>query len=373
MYLCNIHNKSTITEISMPSSITPAINHRQPRQSNMELLRIIAMVLVVLLHSNFKSLGAIEFHSQVVANPLSSFIRLELDVFSILAVNLFVLISGYFGIRPKLKSVLNIVFQLIFWKTILAIISYTAEGFTLSEVAKNLGNGILFGGWFIPCYFLLMLIAPALNSYIEASSKKDIFKFLLIFYGVQTTLGWLIPLWPYIDGYSFVSFIGLYMLGRYINKFMNDQQRDKITFKRGLAGYALISALLGVGGFLFYYFVDMDYLCHLVDRAINNYTSPFNILCAALLIIGFSNLKLYSKVVNRLAQSAFAVYIIHLDPAVFDYIKATSIYLYDNFNIWVFAGGAILLAISVYLVCALGDTVRIWAWNKLCSIIPVLR
>ncbi len=67
---------------------------QEERKSNIELLRIILMMMVITLHFNIPSGHAIELASNV---PLNLNILYILESFSICAVNTFVLITGYFN------------------------------------------------------------------------------------------------------------------------------------------------------------------------------------------------------------------------------------------------------------------------------------
>lgn len=73
------------------------------RQSNIEQLRIIAMLLVVFVHANYFSLGTVS-QSEILRDPYTSLIRIFLEQICIVGVNVFVLISGWFGIRPTLRG-----------------------------------------------------------------------------------------------------------------------------------------------------------------------------------------------------------------------------------------------------------------------------
>ena len=83
------------------------------RKSNFELLRIICMIMVVLLHS----IG----HSGIIYNTnIDSFnfiIFMILESISIVSVNVYILISGYFGISSnfKLDRIIRIYKQVLFY------------------------------------------------------------------------------------------------------------------------------------------------------------------------------------------------------------------------------------------------------------------
>lgn len=69
------------------------------RKSNIELLRIISMILIVLNHSNYLIFGSV-IGEEIEQDSFRSFGRMLFEQLCIIGVNVFVLISGYFGIRP---------------------------------------------------------------------------------------------------------------------------------------------------------------------------------------------------------------------------------------------------------------------------------
>ena len=83
------------------------------RDSNIELLRMLAMFLVLLVHADFFSLGTPTLQD-IQTSTLDSTLRIFFEALSIVCVNVFVLISGWFGIRPSLKGVSNFIFQCLF-------------------------------------------------------------------------------------------------------------------------------------------------------------------------------------------------------------------------------------------------------------------
>lgn len=77
------------------------MNNDMNRRSNIELLIIIAMLLVLILHANSLSNGLPTIND--LANPISSFARLSIQTLANVAVNVFVLISGWWGVKFSWK------------------------------------------------------------------------------------------------------------------------------------------------------------------------------------------------------------------------------------------------------------------------------
>ena len=91
------------------------------RNSNIELLRIIAMVMILGLHVNFLAIK-IPSTQDITSSPLQSFIRLFAEYACIVGVNIFVLISGWFGINYKTKGLCNFLFQSLFFSLMIFLV-----------------------------------------------------------------------------------------------------------------------------------------------------------------------------------------------------------------------------------------------------------
>lgn len=192
------------------------------RQSNIELLRVIAMIMVLGLHTFIAP-------EVITLDTLTS--RVAFDFFKesacISAVNLFILISGYFGIKWKLKSFWSLVFQLVFFNLFGWAICVIFGHRTVSLGA--LGLGWFTGWWFTTIYLGLYLIAPVLNAFIEKITPRQLSYFLFVFYVYQTvSQQWVSN--SFDAGYSIMSFFGLYLTGRLLS--MIDLKQFK-WFKTG--------------------------------------------------------------------------------------------------------------------------------------------
>lgn len=192
------------------SSIT-----KGPRQSNFELLRIVAMLLVLGVHADFWSLKGGPTIHDFADNPLNAWTRTFFESATIVCVNVFILISGWFGIKPSARGFLNFIFQCFYFLLGLYIIAIICGQAQLSfrGTAYVLG---LTSNWFITAYAALYILSPILNAYVEKASKRNFAILLILFFTFQTIWGWrgIASNWI-TDGYSCFSFIGLYLLGRY--------------------------------------------------------------------------------------------------------------------------------------------------------------
>ena len=134
------------------------------RQTNIELLRILCMLFILLFHCNLNVI----LRNNDTSDGLN-YCALFVNSLVVVAVNVFVLISGYFSIKIKLKSIAGLLFQTEFF-AVVAILIYgilTMMGqntpVRLTTIVLGLFPFQPSGLWFIPCYALLLFVSPVLN------------------------------------------------------------------------------------------------------------------------------------------------------------------------------------------------------------------
>lgn len=126
------------------------------RQGNIELLRIVCILFVLIIHLNLNVILRNDTTSVLMNN-----VALVVNSFVVVAVNCFVLISGYFSIRLRIKSLVSFLFQVEFC-TFIAVVIFLLQKMSQHE-SVTIGYVIWvllpFNApnlWFVPCYFLLM-------------------------------------------------------------------------------------------------------------------------------------------------------------------------------------------------------------------------
>ena len=135
---------------------------KKNRDLNIELLRIVCMIFVVLFHVNL---------NVILRNPDTSdflnYCAIARNAIVAVAVNCFILISGYFGIKWKIRSFLGLFFQTEFYSIVilsLAILFFDYQFTIPSGLLPFNPQGL----WFVPVYALLYIISPLLNQLIES-------------------------------------------------------------------------------------------------------------------------------------------------------------------------------------------------------------
>jgi len=307
------------------------------------------------LHVNFYAYGVpsvLDFR----LSPVGSFTRVFIESFTIVGVNSFILISGWFGIRPKFKRIAELLFQCVFFCCVLYGVGFVAGmTFELKDVVKNI---FLVGklNWFIKAYLGLYVLSPVLESFAESSSKRVFSSVLVSFFAFQTLYGWIFPVAVFISGgYSTFSFIGLYLLARYIRRFSPGFSR--LSQRQDIMIYCLLSLCTAVFS---------STTMHIKGVMLCNwffYCSPLVIASALFLFLCFAKMGFCNSAIDALARSSYAVYLLHIHPCFYaSFLAFVTTHLLGSLCnvslIPVFL--AVVFALSILL-----DRIRIYIWKRI--------
>lgn len=325
------------------------------RQCNMELLRIIAMTLVVCVHLNFYALGTprnIDFEMSLTG----SFTRVFINTLSIVCVTIFILISGWFSIKPSFKGLGKLIFQILYFSIGIYVFFIVFKDEPIS--VENIRNCLYLSNWdwFVKSYIALYILAPVLNSYVEKSTSKQLASFLIAFYVFQTIFTFRGAANFIQSGYSAFSFIGLYLLGRYLKLYYKN--------KYNASTYAILIILLTFINSVVYSF-DAWTDRWMLSGICLSYANPLNILIACLYLLLFSKITVpNSKFILTLSTSSFAVYLFHYDPHILvDYFCSTSVYIFNSYNGVEMFLIYILLIFCIFAASTILDQPRIKIWE----------
>lgn len=328
------------------------------RQTNIEILRIMAMFLVLAVHANFYSLGT-PTHDSIVARPFAEVVRTFLCIASCVCVNLFILISGWFSIKPTIKRFASFIFQCLYFMIgIYAVMTICYNlPLNLSDFAECLFMSKW--DWFIKVYIALYILSPILNAYIEKSTPRQIGLFLIALYVFQTIYGFRGAAGFILNGHSIFNFIGLYILGRYMRLYINNLRIPRIDLLLG----AIIPLLLSSAIYVADAYKDTWYVTGICMSSAN----PVMIIsaCCILMLFAKSDIK-YCKPINFIAASAFAAYLFHFHPKILQqYFCPISVSIYDSFDGLICILAFILYLSGVFLIAVMLDQPRILLWKKI--------
>ncbi|MCM1262516.1 MAG: acyltransferase [Butyrivibrio sp.] len=330
------------------------------RQSNIELLRIIAMFMVVAHH--FVIHGGFDFSTETVsANRL--WVQF-LQSGGKLGVDIFVLISGYFLIESefKLSKLLKLWLQMFTYSMTLYLIFiiWGEQSLNIGGLLKCLFPITSSYWWFASTYFMMYLLSPYINKFLRTLEQETYQRLLILL-----TFCWcIIPTflseaWQCND---LLWFIYLYAVAGYFRIYVPQRKVKGRVY--------LMSALaLSVAAFLL--IVILDFIgtrFAFVGTHALSFTDMQRLpvpIIAYLMFAGFEKIDIApNRAINVIASATFGVYLIHDDPNVRQYIWKT---LFKNAA---FAESDFLIPYSiavivlVYIVCTVIELIRIYFIEK---------
>ncbi len=313
------------------------------------------MFMVLTVHADY----------QVFGQPTAEMVRtrfidaLTINFFesaAIIGVNIFVLISGWFGIRSSLRGFLNFIFQVLFFNFLW--VGYFLISGELSFSPKLITDALLItaNNWFVTCYAVLYIFSPILNYYLDNAPKRQQALLLLAFFAAQTVWGIASRNEAFNLGYSTTSFFGLYLLSGHIRRYTSE------TCNKTGEIIAYLSITLLITGML----LVIEYFGYTFGAALLNYSNPLCIISSVTLLLAFSKMNLgHNRIINYIASSAFAVYLFHCTPALFKQhpYKLMIEQMNDLGGVWAIG----LSLIVVFALAVIIDQPRKWLWRYISS------
>ncbi|MCR4703408.1 MAG: acyltransferase family protein [Saccharofermentans sp.] len=315
------------------------------RNSNIELLRILAMMGVVMLHYNNPDLGGGML--AVPSGSLSEVLMFFLESVFIGAINVFIIISGYYLSDNKKLGFfkpITLYIQVFFFKILLYLIDLITsfQQFSIKGMLSSLAPKY----WFFSVYIALYMISPFINvllEKLESKALRTLMILLIVLFSIQPTI--VDALAEYFDfslnqmnfiggagtnhGYNIVQFVLMYVIGVVIRK------HESEFFRVPATTYILIFILCTGITTVWSYFQETAL----------NYSNPVVIAASVSLFMVFLKIKpRTNKVINTIAKASFTVYLLNVGLLRFFNIplfvtKGAGIYLLHTFAV----------ALSIYL------------------------
>lgn len=357
---------------------------KSKRQLNYELLRVIAMLMVVCLHylSKGGSLGD-PARDGISAAGYASWL---IEAFCLVAVNVYVLISGYFSAdsstkaRSVLARPLKIWKQVLFYSIAIGAASValprllpgpkTAPGPDIYRIFTYIFPTVTEHYWFATSYIILCFFMPFLDRGIKMLGKKSLGQligaFLLVFGLSKTFMPMKLPWDKYgLDAFWFVT---LYLTGAYIRlhgvPFIDSRIKAAALYvASSLAMFASFLAIRRV------YFASGNF------GAFINYAYSYNHLFCYLAAIGLfmafsegfnkndshkaGKLERVRKPVELVSGATFGVYLIHEHIDIrYLWVEWFRCKDFADAPLFAFLGHMIFTVLTVYTACTLIEIAR---------------
>lgn len=335
---------------------------RKQRDSGVELLRIIAMLLIIIGHCLGDDLGSVL--SKVEFCSLNYYVLWLMEAYAVVGTNCFVLISGYYlpDSNISYRKILKLWGLVFFYSIVTYVISVVIGINTIS--IKALITALLpvlnRNWWFVSVYFCLYLLSPFLNRYVSSTTTTELRKLVIILLVLFSVVPIIFPIKDTFSsggGTGIVWFITLYFIAVYIRRI---EDNIKLSSK-ALAGLFVI--------LIFAMFTSKIVIAHVTSKMLGSpmgtsllyqNNSVLNVCAATMLFLALKKVNFTRKVgkaICYIASFSFSVYLIHNTPFLNRWIwKVTEVINLDNIGIAVVQ--IIVISILLYLSAMMIELLR---------------
>ena len=349
MTLCSIKNKGKASLV------------KRQRSSNLELFRIICMMLIVAHH--YVLSGFVGNEGPLLTNPVSSnsmFLCL-FGAWGKTGINCFMMITGYFMCTSKItvRKFVKLLAQIYFYRILFYLVFLLAGYETLS------GTGIIkllmpfwgFKNGFTSCFIVFYLTIPFWTILVQNMNKRQHTLLLLLLLGCYTMLG-SIP--TFTVSFNYITWFGIiYLIASFIRIYPLPVFESRklwgwmtlVTVMMAMVSIVVLQKMFGAGLFL------------LIDC--NKF---FAVVIAISSFLWFKNLNIkYSKVINAFGAATFGVLLIHANSDAMrrwlwsDVVDSVGHYQLPVVQLALFSIGVVL---TVFTICNLIDQLRIATVEK---------
>lgn len=340
------------------------------RNLNFELLRIVAMFMVVLLHVNLMGgvLRGVNYNENLSGFLVSRF----MEYLCIIAVNLYVMISGYYlsvSARPfKMAKLLHILCMTMFWSWLIGgaacyFLGANLNGFIMTGIFPVLGRNY----WFVTDYVVMYLLSPFYNILLAHLSQKQ-HGYLLFVLGFffSLVIGAFDPI-QLGQGYNLYWFTLLYILAAYIRKYPVRIKKSRcmmlwlaILLFQTCSSYLLARFHLN---FIAARFFDFNY---------NSIWVLINSICCFMLFKDMQ-IKRGAKFIKFLAPLTFGIYLIHINSGIVNWLFQELLPIKDCVDQtgWVVFLYILSFTVLVFTVCALLEKLRMILYEYFTRVIDI--
>lgn len=335
------------------------------RNSSIELLRILAMIMIVFHH--FAVHGGFDWSIQNSLS-ISHFWYNLIFMGGKIGVDVFVLISGFFLIKNNdykfnFKRIFKFWGQLFFYSIIISII-FSFMGIIHLEVKDyiRIFFPISFSGWwFASTYFVLYLIHPFLNKLLYALDKKQYQKLLVLLVICWSVIPTFIT--SEYEGNNLLWFITLYCISGYarIHGF-----NPKFNAKHYLMLFLVIASLTYLSSIAFV-ILGIKYSIFASHSTYFYGQNKLSVLLISLtLFMTFINIKMkYHKWINVIASATFGVYLIHENGYIRTFLW-NDVFKNNQFQeSLMLIPYSIICVVVVYVICTIIDLLRQMTFEKI--------
>ena len=333
---------------------------KKVRDANIELFRIITIMLIVAHHYVVNS-GLTSVDGPIYADPLSwrSLFLLIFGAWGKIGINCFVLITGYFMCKSKItaKKFMKLLLEVMFYRVVISAVFWITgyEPFTVAGLLKTIIPVQTVGVGFTSAFLVFYLLIPFLSILVQNLNQRQHI-FLLLWCGFTYVFLGTIPglsvTMNYVSWFSVLFVIASY-LRLYPKKVY---ERTKIWGWLTL-GFVLASAVSVIACVWIGTKLHRNMAYEFVTDS-NAFLAVGTGVCAFMF---FKNLKIgYSKLINTIATSTFGVLLIHAhSDTMREWLWKDVLDNVGHYGSSIMPLHAIGAVFLIFFICILIDQVRI--------------
>ncbi len=333
------------------------------RDSNLELFRIISMILIVAHHFVVNS-GLLTADGPIHASPMSinSLFLLLFGAWGKIGINCFVMITGYFMCRSQitLKKFCKLLFEIQFYRIVIFII-FLISGYSSFSV-KSLVDAMLpvsqIGLNFTSCFIVFWLFIPFINVLVNNINERQHIRLILLCSFLYIIFGTL-----HLVTFNYVSwFIVLYVISSYI------RLHPKVIFAKTKlwGGLMFVSVVISAVSVILGAWLGTKINSNLTYFFVTDSNTFLAVVVGVCSFLFFNNIRVrYNKVINTIAASTFGVLLIHANSDTMrQWLWKDLLDVVGHYNSSLMPLFSICCVLAIFFVCVVIDIIRIFFIEK---------
>ena len=331
------------------------------RENNFELLRIIAMIMIIILHFNC--------HGRIMSNlkigSIEYFVTYFLEYSCIIAVNIYVMITGYYMIKSKIKisKLIKLELEIIFYSVgiYIILILFNKCNFNTATMIKSCFPILTKQYWFMSAYMGLYILIPFINKFVGSINKKEYTILLII---LTVLLSFVKTIYNKNDvfevngGYGLFWFIYLYLMAGYIRIHLDKKIKNSKLFVTYIFMIILQILIRYISTK-----INIRILSLYMDISLQ-YNSFFILIETLAIFLLFKNLRISNNIVNKIIEKiaplTLGVYLIHEQPIFREVLWNEILKPYCYLNLGVKIIFVLILNVAIiFIICCVIEKLRI--------------
>ena len=343
------------------------------RQSNFELMRIIAMLMIIVSH--YTGHGIINFNSDYLSDTVPVINKIlvpALNAGGSIAVALFFMLTGFFLHETQNPKCGRVIIETCFYSILIVAVYVTAQilrgGVRMSSSSLLTIFGLLFipissnQWWFVTSYVILIFMIPYLNSFIQKLNRKKFLFLMLISIFFWQTFGFVGRKYEINFYYDLQKPICFYLLGAYISKYLSKPLKSFYFL-------FLAFVLWTIYGIAKYIFVmqtapnEIVFLLFGLGRILlKGWIEPLIAFCFFMFFYG---LNIGTKpIINRISLTTFGIYLIHENVFIKNILWNGIFHAYEWYKSPFMIVNVLSSSVIVFVFCSAIDFLRIKTFEQ---------